>query len=200
MPTLIPRERGEGRDIMAKRKSILLAEDNKDEREMLQMLLEGSGYKVVAVPDGKKALHHLKSHRFDLVILDIMMPKVDGVEICNKLKHSRRLMRMPVLILSALARGSRASEARWQRDTLADAFIAKPFDTRDLLRVVDDLITHPVTEEEAAEKMTQETHLGDLTDLMKPGDVARDARLRRTKMEISTQFFHKSDAHGGIND
>ena len=181
---------------MAKRKVILLAEDNADEREMIKLLLEGSGYKVLAVADGKKALHHLKSHRFDLVILDIMMPKVDGVEICNKLKHSRRLMRMPVLIISALARGSRASEERWQRDTLADAFIAKPFDTRDLLKVVEDLVTHPVSEAEARKKATHETHLRNLTDLMKSGDVARDARLHRTKKEISTQFFHRASRPG----
>lgn len=184
----------------SKRKTILLAEDNTDEREMLKLLLTGSGYKVIAVGDGKKALHHLKHHRFDLVILDIMMPKVDGVEICNKLKHSRRLMRMPVLILSALARGSRASEERWQRDTLADAFIAKPFDTRDLLAVVEDLVSHPVSEEDARMKATHEAHLRNLTELMKTGDVARDARLQSTRKEISTQFFHKADGHGGVND
>lgn len=167
---------------------------------MLAMLLEGSGYKVIAVGDGKKALHYLKKHRFDLVILDIMMPKVDGVEICNKLKHSRTLMHTPVLIISALGKGSRASEERWQRDTLADAFIAKPYDTRDLLKVVEDLLEHPITEETARRKVTQEAHLRNLTDLMKTGDVARNAQLQGTRQEISTQFFHKTDRHGGVND
>jgi len=179
----------------SKRKTILLAEDNRDEREMIKLLLEGAGYKVVAVPDGKKALHNLKSYRFDLVILDIMMPKVDGVEICNKLKHSKRLRRTPVLIMSALARGSRASEERWQKDTLADAFIAKPFDTRDLLAVIDDLITHGLDEQEVEEKAMHEAHLRNLTDLMKTGDVARNAQLHKTKQQISTQFF--KGGHGG---
>lgn len=185
---------------MGQRKAILLAEDQTEQREMLKLLLEGSGYKVIAVRDGKKALQLLKKHRFDLVILDIMMPKVDGVEICNKLKHSRTLMRTPVLIISALGQGSRASEDRWRKDTLADAFIAKPFDTRDLLAVVADLITHPISDEVARAKVGREAHLRDLTDIMKTGDVARGAHLEGTKQEISTQYFRKSQGQRAGRD
>ncbi len=185
---------------MSRRKTILVAEDQREQLDMLKLLLEGSGYKVVGVTDGKKALQHLKKRRFDLVILDIMMPKMDGVEICNKVKHSRTLMRMPVVIISALGRGSRASEERWQRDTLADAFLAKPYDTRDLLKVVEDLLAHPITEEEAREKVKHQVHLRNLTELMKTGDVARNAQLQATKQEISTQYFSKADRHGAPDE
>ena len=176
---------------MASKKTILLAEDQADQREMLTMLLEGSGYKVTPAPDGRRTLQYLKKQKFDLVILDIMMPKFDGVEICNKLKHARSHMRVPVLILSALATGSTRNAEEWRRRTLADAFIAKPYNTCDLLKVIRGLLEHPVSDQAAGEKADTQAHLRDLGDLMTPADVARTARLRATKQEISTQYFRK---------
>lgn len=173
--------------------TILLAEDKTDQREMLTTLLEGSGYHVTAVPDGARALQHIKHQKFDLVILDIMMPKADGVKICNKIKHARSRAQTPVLIISALAKGSKASEDVWRQRTLADAFVAKPFDMRKLLKTVADLLAHPISEEEAREKSHEEARLKDLTDLIETGNITDKAQLRATRQEISTQYFHKFD-------
>ena len=163
---------------MPGRKTILLAEDNTDEREMVATLLEASGYKVVAVADGKQAIDSLKKTRFDLILLDIMMPKVDGVEICNVLKHSRRLCRTPVVILSALAQGSPASEERWRQDTLADAFVAKPFDIRRLLAVIETLLTQELEDDAIKEKSKRQAHLRNLGHLLTAKDAARAARVK----------------------
>lgn len=176
---------------MRSRKSILLAEDQADQRAMLTLLLEGSGYEVIPAPDGLRALQQLKKRNFDLVILDIMMPKVDGVKICNKLKHARNRMRTPVLIISALAEGSPASEDKWKDRTLADAFVAKPFDTRELLQTVATLLRQRISERDARKKSARTAHLNDLRDMVRAKDISAMARLRTTKQEISTQYFRK---------
>lgn len=176
---------------MGNGKTILLAEDQTDQRDMLTMLLEGSGYTVTTAADGLKALQHLKKRNFDLVLLDIMMPKVDGVKICNKLKHVRSRMRTPVVIISALAEGSAVAADEWKKRTLADAFVAKPYDTRHLLRVIAKLLHEPISETEAEEKRARTAHLNDLKDLLRTKDITGMAKLRATKQEISTQFFRR---------
>lgn len=107
---------------------LLLAEDEKSLSHALVTILEKSHYSVDAVYDGQEALEYLESEAYDGLILDIMMPKVDGITV---LKTIRKLgNKIPVLILSA------KSEIEDKVDGLdagANDYLAKPFDARELL-------------------------------------------------------------------
>jgi PAS domain S-box-containing protein len=108
---------------------ILLADDNTDMREYVRRLLTES-YEVVAVADGEAALEAARSQRFDLVLTDVMMPKVDGFAVLHDLRANRRTATIPVILLSARA----GEEARIEGlNRGADDYLVKPFSARELL-------------------------------------------------------------------
>lgn len=83
--------------VMAK---ILVVEDNQDYQELLQNFLENAQYKITTANDGAKALDLIRQHSFDLILLDIMLPKIDGFSFC---KHIRELCNnIPIIMLTAL--------------------------------------------------------------------------------------------------
>lgn len=107
---------------------LLLAEDEKSLSHALVTILEKSHYSVDAVYDGQEALEYLESEAYDGLILDIMMPKVDGISVLKTIRKQGN--KIPVLILSA------KSEIEDKVDGLdagANDYLAKPFDARELL-------------------------------------------------------------------
>ena len=80
-------------------KKILIAEDEPDIRELLEAYLRDAGYETAAAEDGVAALDLFQSQPFDLILLDIMLPKIDGFGVCELI---RRKSRVPVLMLTAL--------------------------------------------------------------------------------------------------
>lgn len=107
---------------------LLLAEDEKSLSHALVTILEKSHYSVDAVYDGQEALEYLESEAYDGLILDIMMPKVDGITVLKTIRKQGN--KIPVLILSA------KSEIEDKVDGLdagANDYLAKPFDARELL-------------------------------------------------------------------
>lgn len=107
---------------------LLLAEDEKSLSHALVTILEKSHYSVDAVYDGQEALEYLESEAYDGLILDIMMPKVDGITVLKIIRKQGN--KIPVLILSA------KSEIEDKVDGLdagANDYLAKPFDARELL-------------------------------------------------------------------
>lgn len=107
---------------------LLLAEDEKSLSHALVTILEKSHYSVDAVYDGEEALEYLESEAYDGLILDIMMPKVDGITVLKTIRKQGN--KIPVLILSA------KSEIEDKVDGLdagANDYLAKPFDARELL-------------------------------------------------------------------
>lgn len=107
---------------------LLLAEDEKSLSHALVTILEKSHYSVDAVYDGQEALEYLESEAYDGLILDIMMPKVDGITVLKTIRKQSN--KIPVLILSA------KSEIEDKVDGLdagANDYLAKPFDARELL-------------------------------------------------------------------
>jgi PAS domain S-box-containing protein len=116
----------------AKRERILVAEDNADMREYIERLLAES-WEVVAVPDGKVALHALLTARFDMLLTDVMMPNMDGFELLNAVRGEQALRDLPVVMLSARA----GEEARIEgRAAGADDYLVKPFSARELVAQV----------------------------------------------------------------
>jgi len=101
--------------------TILVADDEKEIRELLRLYLENSGYKVVEAEDGQQALEILRSRHIDLCLLDIMMPKLDGYHVLQEL---RRESNIPVVILSAK---DTDTEKILGLNLGADDYMAKPF-------------------------------------------------------------------------
>ncbi|MCB0942376.1 MAG: SpoIIE family protein phosphatase [Mycobacterium sp.] len=109
---------------------VLVADDNTDMRDYLVRLLRGAGYEVAAVADGRAALETIRAELPDLVVSDVMMPKLDGLALVAALRADPRTAAIPVLLLSARA-GQEASIEGLQAG--ADDYLVKPFAAADLL-------------------------------------------------------------------
>lgn len=81
--------------------TILVAEDEHSSLEVLVLLLETEGYRVIAVDDGLKALEQLQTAAIDLVVSDFMMPGLDGLGLCAAMRADERLVSIPVILVSA---------------------------------------------------------------------------------------------------
>lgn len=107
---------------------ILLCEDEKDLSEALSVILRHHNYSVDQVYDGLEALEYLEASNYDVVILDVMMPKLDGVEVLRKLRAKGN--DIPVLMLTAK---SQVEDKILGLDSGADDYLTKPFDSSELL-------------------------------------------------------------------
>ena len=116
---------------------ILVVDDDPDMREALQMILESADYTVVTAEDGEKCLSKLKEEQPDLLILDLLMPRMDGFEVCKALKDPRygKYARVPIIILSSIQEG--VSQRRYELETGVqldvDDYVEKPIESRVLL-------------------------------------------------------------------
>ncbi len=119
------------------KKKILVADDSPYILEVVSMTLETLDFEVVLAKDGEEVLDQLKRERPDLIILDIMMPKKNGFEVCRELKQSPQYREIPIIILSAKVQ---KEDKFWGRDAGADDYITKPFDPLELERVVTNLL------------------------------------------------------------
>ena len=109
---------------------IILADDNTDLRNYVKRLLEAQGYRVEAFADGQGALDAARHHRPDLILSDVMMPRLDGIGLLGALRSDANLRGSPVILLSARA----GEEARVEGlEAGADDYVNKPFSARELL-------------------------------------------------------------------
>jgi putative two-component system response regulator len=117
--------------------SILVVDDDLSNRVLLQELLQTQGYEVLIACDGEEALEATASRAPDLVLCDVMMPKLDGFEVCRRLKDDPETQFTPVVLVTALA----ASSDRVRGiDAGADDFLNKPVDHSELLARVRSLV------------------------------------------------------------
>jgi DNA-binding response OmpR family regulator len=116
---------------------ILVADDSPNIRDILKMNLETLGYAVLLAEDGEKALDHIAREHPDLLIVDVMMPKVNGFQICRKVKSSPQTHSTPVILLTAR---STQEDVFWGKDCGADEYMTKPFSTKDLEKAVGRLL------------------------------------------------------------
>jgi CheY-like chemotaxis protein len=129
---------------MGKTAKILVVDDDPDMRETLQIILESAGYTVVTGEDGQQCLTKLKQEEPDLLILDLLMPRMDGFEVCKALKDPRhsRYARIPVIILSSVQEG--VSQRRYELETGVrmdvDDYVEKPVEGAVLLDRVGKII------------------------------------------------------------
>lgn len=118
-------------------KKILVAEDSPTILEIIKLSLEGYGYAVITAVDGKEALDKAKSESPDLIILDLMLPKIDGYKVCGMLKFDGRYSKIPVIMLTA--RAGKADKDMGE-EVKADAYIVKPFEPDVLFSKIKELI------------------------------------------------------------
>lgn len=114
----------------AARVKVLVADDNADMREYLTRLLSGAGYQVQAVTDGREALEAVRTRIPDLIVSDVMMPRLDGLSLVAALRTEPRTAPVPVLLLSARADQDASIEGL---QAGADDYLVKPFAAADLL-------------------------------------------------------------------
>ena len=116
--------------------TVLIVDDEIHLVKILRFTLEHEGYNVISAFDGTEAVAKIKSERPDLVILDLMLPGIDGYKVCNRIKKDEELKKIPIIILSA--RDFENEEI--EEEILADVLMQKPFNTEKLLTAIDDLI------------------------------------------------------------
>ncbi len=121
-------------------KRILIIEDEAAIRDILSVPLESEGYKVTQAADGLEGMNAFRDQQFDLVLLDIMMPRIDGYTVCEMI---RRESDVPIILLTALD----SEEAQIKGfDKLADDYITKPFSIRLVLKRVEALLRRTAAE------------------------------------------------------
>ncbi len=109
---------------------ILIIDDDPDALEISRARLETQGYKVLAVDDGEKSLEIIRKKRPDVILLDVVMPKVDGLSICRIIKKDEKIKNIPVILLTAkemIADVDRGFEAG------ANDYVTKPVDWNKLI-------------------------------------------------------------------
>ena len=114
-------------------KKILIVDDEPQVLRLLQLSLEQAGYQVTTAEDGQEALNRVASDRPDLVIMDSVMPLMDGIEVVRRLKSDENTAQIPVVILTAND-CSKDMEESWHSGT--DLYLIKPILTAELLDYV----------------------------------------------------------------
>jgi two-component system alkaline phosphatase synthesis response regulator PhoP len=111
-------------------KRILIVEDEKDIQDLLQRYLKREGYEVQTAEDGEAGLRKIAKDRFDLIILDLMLPQIDGMEICRVLRSQPRTASVPIIMLTAKAE---ETDRIVGLEMGADDYITKPFSPREVV-------------------------------------------------------------------
>lgn len=117
-------------------KTILLVEDDPTLRELVSMVLELDGYKVIITHNGKEAIDYLTDHNVDVVILDLFMPVLDGVHVLYWIRVTKAFD-MPVIVMTA------ETDDITQQSIMAagaNAFLKKPLDVSKITQTIDDLL------------------------------------------------------------
>jgi two-component system alkaline phosphatase synthesis response regulator PhoP len=123
-------------------KKILLVDDDADFVEATKIILENKSYDVAVAYDGKAGLRKVETEQPNLIILDVMMPEIDGYEVCAKLKSDPRYGHIPILLLTAV--GEAISKTKYTKEMgmkiEADDYIPKPVEPMELVERVEKLI------------------------------------------------------------
>lgn len=123
---------------MSDKKKILVVEDEADFRMMLRTRLEANGYEVSEAEDGAIGLEKARNTGPDLIILDVMLPKMDGYKVARLLKFDERHRNIPIIILTAR---TQQSDRETGMEVGADAYLTKPYKPEEMLEIVARLLS-----------------------------------------------------------
>jgi two-component system, OmpR family, alkaline phosphatase synthesis response regulator PhoP len=160
---------------------VLIVEDEAAIRELLQLHLSLAGFAVDEIGDGAAALNWLRAERYDLVVLDLMLPGLDGITLCRAIRTQGANLATPILMVTAR---DTESDKVLGLESGADDYLAKPFGIRELLARVGAILRRSDRAERAADsaKRVQSHHLALDVD-------RRQATVRGTAVELTKQEF-----------
>ncbi|ACK64806.1 response regulator receiver protein [Rippkaea orientalis PCC 8801] len=118
-------------------RAVLLVEDSPVQQEMISGILEDNGWRVIIAEDGFKALKEIEKFSPDVIVLDIVMPGMNGYEVCRRLKSDPKLKNVPVVICSSKGE---EFDRYWGIKQGADAYVAKPFEPIELVGTIKKLL------------------------------------------------------------
>jgi len=119
------------------KKRILVVDDEEDIRNMLRFRLEALNYEVFEAEDGQEGLDKARSTKPDLVILDLMLPKIDGFKVCRMLKFDEKYKHIPIIMFTS--RGEKKNK-EVGKEMGADLYVTKPFEPEGLLKQIEELL------------------------------------------------------------
>lgn len=118
-------------------KKILLVDDEPELVKMIKRRLEVNNYEVITAYDGQEGLEKAKKETPDLIILDLMLPKMDGYKVCGLLKKDARFAKIPIIIFTARVQ---QADAKLGEEMGANVYLTKPFESEVLLSKIAELL------------------------------------------------------------
>ena len=118
-------------------KKILIVDDEKDMLYAVKIQLEAQQFEVLTASDGQAALDKARSEKPDLIILDLMLPKIDGYKVCRMLKFDEKYKKIPIIMFTARVQDR---DQKVGFEVGADAYITKPFESKVLLAKINELL------------------------------------------------------------
>lgn len=119
---------------------VLLVEDEPNIAESLLFILRRAGFEVEATTDGAAALRRLRERAFSALVLDIMLPGMNGLDLLREVRADRTLARLPVMVLTAKGQ---AKDRKTAEEVGADIFVTKPFSNAEVVEAVSRLVENP---------------------------------------------------------
>ena len=173
--------------------TILVVDDEQDLLDLIEYNLKKEGYRVLKAEDGVEALRVAGEHNPDLVLLDIMMPKMDGLEVCNKMRSDPDLMHIPIIFLTA--RSDEKTEVEGL-DSGADDYVTKPISTTKLIsRIRAVLRRYNDTEEEVKKLVVHDLEIDKDRYIVTKGD--EEFQLPRKEFEL---LYYLAGRKGKVRD
>jgi twitching motility two-component system response regulator PilH len=112
---------------------ILIADDSQAELQIFQQALQPLGHTIITVMDGEAAEEKVRAEKVDLIILDVIMPKKNGFQVCRDIKSNDQLKNIPVIMVTSK---DQESDKFWGMKQGADEYLTKPFKSEDLVKTV----------------------------------------------------------------
>ena len=164
---------------MEKKQSILVVDDEKDIREVIEIYLMNESFDVITACDGLEALEILKNNDIDLIVLDIMMPKLDGIRTCLKIREEKK---MPIIMLSAK---SEDSDKILGLNIGADDYVTKPFNPLELVARIKSQLRRCISFNEPKEENVDEICI----DGLKINTATREVFVDETFIRLTPREF-----------
>ncbi len=127
-------------------KVVLVVEDNAISMRLYQALLEGHGYTMLQATNGMEGLRMAREHRPDLILMDMQLPKISGLEVTKQLKEDETLKSIPVIAVTAFAM---VGDEKKYLENGCDGYISKPISITDLLQTVEHFLDQPLAQASA---------------------------------------------------
>jgi class 3 adenylate cyclase/CheY-like chemotaxis protein len=164
---------------------ILIVDDNVANRDILDARLQVHGYELLQAADGEEALHAARQHRPDLILLDVMMPKLDGIEVCRRLKGDSALPYMPIILVTAKAD---SKDVVAGLEAGADEYLTKPIDQIALVARVKSVLRLKALHDQVSAQAAELLQWTQTLERRVAGQVEEIERVSRLKRFLAPQI------------